>query len=144
VCWVRARYLCFVTFSSRKLSLYIRKKTRECGERAERERETFFEKKRKRVAYNNKQHREENSLRETLEEAPRTRERAKKAQACLPHSFLALLVDENKKHTGGTLRRDPGVFLFVRLRDKEKGREERRDDDARRRGGGKGGGKCGR
>ena len=139
----RERYLRFVTSSSRKLSLSTKKNSRERKESGERERD-FFEKKRKRVASNNKQHREENSLRETLEEAPRTRERAKKAQACLPHSFLALLVDENKKHTGGTLRRDPGVFLFVRLRDKEKGREERRDDDARRRGGGKGGGKCGR
>jgi len=57
--WVRERYLCFVTFSSPKLSLYEKKLER--AERAEREREIFLKKNVKRVASNNKQHRERNS-----------------------------------------------------------------------------------
>jgi hypothetical protein len=60
--------------------------------------------------------------------------RVKKTFRALSHSSLAL--NEHKKQTGHARP----VFLFVRLRDKEKGREERRDDDARRRVGG--GGKC--
>lgn len=102
---------CHLLFSQ-TLSLYEKKLERAERERREREREIFL-KKNVRVVYNNKQHREENSLRETLEEAPRTE--SKKSTRSVPSTLFSRSSRrrEQKTHGGHIGETRGSFFVFV-------------------------------
>jgi hypothetical protein len=98
------------SFFSQTLSL--RKKTRESGESGERERD-FFEKKRTSCIQQQTTQREENSLRETLEEAPRTE--SKKSTRSVPSTLFSRSSRrrEQKTHGGHIGETRGSFFVFV-------------------------------
>ena len=109
---------CHLLFSQ---TLSLRKKTRESGERAERERERdFFEKKCTSCVQQQTTQRGE-LFAGNARRGPTDGEQKKHKKRAF-HTLFSLFSSTRTKNTRGAHWRDPGVFLCVRLRDKEKGR----------------------